>query len=154
MDCVRSVEDDRMTLDAFPRKLLSCCWSQQTNLGAQQDPHWIMQSKTVGAPLKVNERTKMQNAVENFCCTHTHVHLQGKPVDPVKVAEQQETRDALDAALHDLRREMLQVSSDCKGAEIKRLLLLQELQILQVRHLQSGLFDRQPAVGGPLKKAA
>lgn len=64
------------------------------------------------------------------------MHLQGKPVDPGKVAEQQETRDALDAALHELRREMLQVSSDCKGAEIKRLLLLQELQILQVRHLQ------------------
>ena len=72
-------------------------------------------------------------------------------MDPVKVAERQETRDALDAALHELRREMLQVSSDCKGAEIKRLLLLQELQILQVRHLQRSLYNMQPAVGGPLK---
>ena len=72
-------------------------------------------------------------------------------MDPVKVAEQQETRDALDAALHELRREMLQVSSDCKGAEIKRLLLLQELQILQVRHLWGGLFYMQPAVGRPLE---
>ena len=93
----------------------------------------------------------MQTAAGKLCCKHSHVHLQGKPVDPVKVAEQQETRDALDAALHELRREMLQVSSDCKGAEIKRLLLLQELQILQVRHLQQGLIAMQSAVGKLLK---